>query len=72
MHRFTSPLEVQQDPPGRVQGGGSRRGRGRHAGHRSCGQRRELLRRVEELDRPDEEPGGQVQRSEVRREERER
>ncbi len=39
----------------------------RHDRDAARGQRRELLRRAEELHRRHEEPGGQVQRPQIRR-----
>jgi hypothetical protein len=60
-------LALEQDSPGGVQGGGVGGHRGRHHRHGEGGQRRELLRRTEELHGGHEEPSGQVQRFEVRR-----
>ena len=51
-----------------VQGDRAGRRDGRDDSDAAGGQRRELLRRAEELHGRHEEPGGQVQRSQVRRE----
>jgi len=72
VHHTAHALAVQQDASGGVQGGGARRGSGRHGRDHTSGQRRELLRGAAQLHCPDEEPGGQVQRFAVRRQERQR
>jgi hypothetical protein len=72
LQRPALALEVEQEPADRLQGGGPRRGARRHHGDAQGGQRRELLRRAEELHGGDEEPGGEIQRFEVRRQERTR
>jgi len=72
VHHTPHALAVQQDTSGSVQSGGARRGSGRHGRHNTRGQRRELLRGAAQLHRPDEEPGGQVQRFAVRGQERKR
>lgn len=72
MHSVASPLAVEQNSSGSVQGRRSgRRGR-RHRRDRQGRQRREFLRRTPQLHCPDEKPSRQIQRPEVRRQKRSR
>ena len=72
MHTAADALAVEQDASDGIQGDRVGRRQRRHHRHAARRQRRELLRRVEELHVRHEEPGGQVQRPQIRRQIRKR
>lgn len=72
LHGAAQPLAQQQNASGCLQSGRTGRGAGWHNGHRERRQRWEFLRRTAKLHGGDEEPGGEIQWSAVRRAERAR